>query len=347
MKGGWMTGGGVTGARPRLFGGSRDAGGSELAEVAATAQRLAVLLGAGVAPASAWSHLAELSPVAAEVARLVEGGETPTDALVAAVDSAWSAGSAGVARSAGVAGSAGSARAAPPGGDPWRGLAAAWTVATDAGAPLAPALRGFASSLRSLAQTQREIEVALAGPRATMKVVLLLPVVAVLFGVALGFDTIRVLVGSPLGVACLAVGLLLLLLARRWTGRMVAAARPASVTPGLALDLMAIAMTGGASLARTRSVVADAVSRFGIDDEAGAVDAVLGLSVRAGVPAAELLRSDAEERRLEASSAARERAAALSVRLMLPLGGCVLPAFLLLGVGPLLISVISATVREF
>jgi tight adherence protein B len=39
----------------------------------------------------------------------------------------------------------------------------------------------------------------------------------------------------------------------------------------------------------------------------------------------------------------RLRAAHLSTRLLLPLGVCTLPAFLLLGVAPLLLSVLGST----
>ena len=74
---------------------------------------------------------------------------------------------------------------------------------------------------------------------------------------------------------------------------------------------------------------------------------MLDLSSRAGVPAAELLRSEAEQLRRDARSAGQRRAATLSVTLMLPLGLCVLPAFMLVGVVPLLISVLSSTLTTF
>ena len=58
---------------------------------------------------------------------------------------------------------------------------------------------------------------------------------------------------------------------------------------------------------------------------------------------AELLRAEAFRVRRAARADGAARAAALGVRLMLPLGVCVLPAFVLLGVAPLMISVISGT----
>lgn len=288
----------------------------ELAEVATVAQRLAVLLAAGVAPTSAWQHVA--ASVNSPVAHAVVAGADLADA--AAVTT-------GLLR------------------DAWRGLAAAWAVATESGAPLAPALRDYAFSLRELGEAERDARVALAGPIATARIVLALPPVGVLFGLALGFNTLATLFGTPMGWGCLLVGGGLLALAAYWNRRLVRSARPLSATPGLACELMAIAMAGGASLGRTRAIVGGALSRYGIDAED--VEPVLELSRAAGVPAAELLRAEARELRAAARSTAQERAAALSVRLMLPLGLCVLPAFIALGVLPLLVTVVTSTVGSF
>jgi tight adherence protein B len=280
----------------------------ELERVASVVQRLAVLLAAGVAPVSAWTYVdADVARAASIPAVLIERGGA------------------------------------------WRGLAAAWRVATDAGAPLAPALRTFAASLRALAQASRETSTALAGPIATARMVMALPAVGVLFGMVLGFNTLEVLFTTTPGIACLVTGALLLLAARAWNRRLVRAAQPRDLTPGLHFDLMAIAMAGGASLDRASSSVAAAIAASGLDtsDQAARLDEVLELSRAAGVPAAELLRSEADEARRDAAAHALEAASVLAVRLMLPLGLCILPAFMLVGVAPLLIAVISSTVAGF
>ena len=226
------------------------------------------------------------------------------------------------------------------------GLAAAWRVATLAGAPLAPSLHAFAVGLRALGDAQRETQVALAGPVATARLVLLLPVVGILFGMVLGFNTLGTLFTTVPGVVCLAVGVGLLLAARRWNGRLVAAAQPTEALPGLELELLAIAVAGGGSLDRARAAVAAALEEFSLPSTGGA-DEVLALSARAGVPAAALLRAEADEARRDARAAAQKAAAVLGVRLMIPLGVCVLPAFMALGVAPLLIAVITSTVAGF
>ena len=85
-------------------------------------------------------------------------------------------------------------------------LAAAWTVAAESGAPLAASLRDLAAVLRDEAQLRREVGAALAGPAASARLVMALPVIAVVFGATLGFDTFGVLFGNPLGLVCLVVG---------------------------------------------------------------------------------------------------------------------------------------------
>jgi tight adherence protein B len=307
--------------------------------LASLVEKLAVLLAAGVAPAAAWGYLVDdrddaLSERVREAAHaLGEGRSIPRSE---------------VSDTAGLASRGSRARAAGGATDDvaWRGLAAAWQIATEAGAPLAPTLQRFAASLRDLADNERDARTALAGPVATTRMVMVLPLVGIFFGVALGFDTLATLFTTPPGLACLALGVTLILVARWWSARLVRGARPASVVPGLALDLIAIAVSGGASISRALRSVEDARTDFGLaaDDSAAIVEQTFELSARAGVPAASLLRSAADEARRTARSLGQRNAATLSVTLMLPLGLCILPAFMLLGVAPLLISVISSTV---
>jgi len=323
---------------------SRGSAAPRLDAVASIVQRLAVLLAAGVTPASAWEYLdRDASPLVGPVAALAAEGTPVAEAVLVSVDRV------------------------PEGERPaWRALAAAWRVATEAGAPLAPSLRSFASSLRSLADAQREISVALAAPVATARLVTALPAVGIVFGLLLGFNTLEVLFGTVPGLVCLAVGVALMLVARVWNRRLIAGAQPTDLAPGLRCELMAIAVAGGGALDRAvasveRALAASALESGGTvsvsaagdaalrdaasgGDGRSAVDAVLALSRRAGVPAGELLRSEAEESRRSARAEAAARASVLGVRLMLPLGLCVLPAFMVLCVAPLLIAVVTSTV---
>src|SRR5690606_14682782 len=175
--------------------------------------------------------------------------------------------------------------------------------------------RDYAVSLRALADATRDADVALAGPRATARVVLVLPFVGLVFGALLGFGTLDVLVGTPAGWAMLLVGSGLIVAARLWNRRLVASALSRSATPGIVCELAAVAVSGGGALDRAVAATRDAVRRFELDTAADGLDEVLALSSRAGVPAAELLRAEAEEQRRDARADAQAAAAALGVRL--------------------------------
>lgn len=289
-----------------------------------TLLRLAVLLQAGIAPARAWAHLAGAGEAAAtRVCDAVAAGRP----LAAAVAEAAPAGPQRPRRR----------RAAAASQDAWRDVAAAWHVATVVGAPLAESLRALSEALRDAQQAADDVRVAMAEPAATARLMGWLPLVAVLLGVALGFQTLATLVASPLGVACLLLGGALIVGAQRWNAALVRRAGAAAAVPGVGAELLAIALTGGVSIDRARRIVHDATGAQ-TDD---AADAVLELSRTAGVPAVELLRASSSLARHRARVDGRMRAARLSTQLLLPLGVCTLPAFLLLGVAPMLLSVMT------
>jgi len=210
---------------------------------------------------------------------------------------------------------------------------------------MAGCLRQLAASFRDAGQLQRDLQVALAGPAATSRLVMALPVVGVVFGALMGFDTLSTLFATTPGLVCLAAGTVLMLVAQRWNARLVRKAQPTDAAPGMQLELTAIAMAGGGSIDRARALVRGAETRYGLvgQKSENAVEQILDLSARAGVPAVELLLSEADQQRRDARSDGQRKVATLGVTLMLPLGLCVLPAFMLLGVAPLLLSVVSST----
>ncbi|MCU1529607.1 MAG: hypothetical protein JWP75_3370 [Frondihabitans sp.] len=320
----------------------RDTPDSNPPATALVLDRLAVLLEAGVPPAAAWSHLAAVSqhPGFAEVAATLAAGQPGAPAIV----DAFAAGSRERTRGrpASRSSSGGSSSV-----DEWRQVAAAWSVAEETGAPLALSLRSAAESSRSVGQARRDGEVALSGPVATSRVVLALPALGLLLGLALGLDTPGVLLSRPVGWGCLGSATVLVLVARGWNRRLVASAAPSSVVPGLDLDLVATALGGGGSWAVARARVEDALQTYCRQAHEPTppeeIAVLVRLSERAGIPAASLLRSAADERRRDARAAAGKAAERLGVLLMLPLGVCILPAFLLVGVVPLFLALLSST----
>ena len=282
------------------------------AEDASTAVRtLAVLLQAGAVPLVAWRHLAESGdPHAVRIVDRVEAGMP----LLTAVEAE---------------------------GGAWVDLAAAWEVATTVGAPLAEVLRMLAETLQDAASAADDVRIALAEPAGTARLLLWMPLAGLLLGFALGFDTLTVIFSNPIGGGCVIAGLGLVLAARAWTGRMLRKAKPEPGTPGIQAELVAVALSGGASIDRALRLVSEssAVVRDGEDR----TRAVLDLSRAAGVPAGELLRASAAQDRHAARVQGKLAAARLSTRLLIPLGVCTLPAFLLLGVAPLLLSALAST----
>lgn len=303
----------------RVRGGSKAPDASAVAE---TVLRLAVLLQAGVAPGRAWTYLAEAGDEAAgRVVAAAEAGMPLPEAIAAAEVLATRRPRRGSTDS--VAG--------------WGEVAAAWQVATTVGAPLAESLRGLAAALRDAQEAADDVRVALAEPAGTARLMGWLPLVAVGLGAVLGFDTFGSLLGHPVGLACLVAGAALIAISRRWTTALVARAGGGTVVAGHTAELLAIALSGGVSIERAT----DLVVRIGSAQDAD-TDRVLQLSRSAGVPAVELLRASAALARHRARIDGRLRAARLSSRLLLPLGVCTLPAFLLLGVAPMVLSVMSS-----
>jgi tight adherence protein B len=300
--------------------GGRSSGETSFEAVAVLVERLAVLTGAGIPPLPAWRYAADdgAPRAAIHVSEARSADEVPERL-------------AEIAR-----------EAEPAVRSAWAALAATWWIATDAGAALSTTLARCALVLRGLEQGARDVEVALAGPTATSRVVLALPAVGLALGLVLGFDVAGALVSVP-GAICLGTGGILIFGAVRWNRRLLRAARDVDATPGLAFELIAVALAGGASLARARQLVETACLETGLDPPGDAVDAVLGFAQKAGVPASVLLRSEADERRRASRALAARSAAELETRLLLPLGLCVLPAFVLIGVVPIALAIVSST----
>jgi tight adherence protein B len=98
-----------------------------------------------------------------------------------------------------------------------RALGAAWRLSATAGAPLAPAAARLASTCRGQAEALRELRAALAGPRASARILAGLPVLGLLLGQAMGGHPTRVLLTTGLGHGCLAAGCLAIAAGLWWT----------------------------------------------------------------------------------------------------------------------------------
>ena len=103
-------------------------------------------------------------------------------------------------------------------------VAAAWSLADDVGAPLAEVLERLAAGLREEVEVDAEIEASLAAPRASARLLAVLPVAGLALGEAIGAEPVRVLLTTPAGRLSGGAGLALALAGHLWTRALVARA---------------------------------------------------------------------------------------------------------------------------
>ncbi len=345
---------------------------------AADIERLATMLGAGLAPAAAWSYvtdpgLAEDFPSAGKVteARAVRrsvfirhppkllgasglrSGSMPEQAaILAALGTGQDPAAALLSVGAAMRGTAGRRPAArhPDRGAigmelslPWARLAAVWSVSAQTGAPLAEGLRGLAMTLRERARLRRACDAEAEGPRSSARLVCSLPVVSTLLGEALGFPLLDALTGTRPGQVLLTVGLSLSAATALWIRAVVRRALHAPPESDVAFDLTAMALSAGLDPESARACATQTLTRSGVSVSAAAdrdLRAALTLAARVGMIAHDLLRAEARSLRDRRSTDLQRAVARLGTRLLIPLGAGALPAFLCLGVAPMMLTLL-------
>ena len=111
-----------------------------------------------------------------------------------------------------------------PGAESLEHLAAAWQLCAATGGGLAQAAGQVLDAARADAAVLRQVEGEVASARATARLVAALPVVVLVAGQGLGARPWAFLLGRPAGVACLATGVLLVVLGLAWIDRIAASA---------------------------------------------------------------------------------------------------------------------------
>jgi tight adherence protein B len=289
--------------------------------VAGVAARLAVFMRAGLSPARSWQELVDdddesfEADLIREVNDRVVAGESLVDAVAVVTDGE---------------------------DDAWRVLAAVHSVAHDTGAPLGDALWALAASLRERYDAERAVRATILAPIYTRRLLMGLPLLGLAVAGMLGVDAVGFLTSSALGWTSLGVAIALMAGAWRWSRLMVQDALPGPGFLSPALDLLAIATSGGASPEVARKRVDDSLSKHGLEaPNTEALDKLPALSRRVGIPLRALAAAEASWSRARARADAAEKAAALSVKILIPLGALVLPAFVIVGVIPVVFALLS------
>lgn len=248
-------------------------------------------------------------------------------------------------------------------------------MSESAGAPLATSLERAAEHAEERIDALLGRQSALATPRATGRILSWLPLLGLGLGVLMGSDPVGVLTGSILGALTGLLGLGLAFAGRRWTAALVhraevesaassGAEQTSNVPPvdtALVLELLAAQLRAGLAPLAALGTLAEALNSRPLHAVCqrlqmgsgwgsawsgsaagtfGELRDALAPAYTGGAPSTALLLSLADAHRLSERRAAERAAGKLSVALVVPLGLCSLPAFICLGIVPILISLL-------
>ena len=250
-------------------------------------------------------------------------------------------------------------------------------MSESAGAPLATSLERAAEHVEERIDALLGRQSALAAPRATGRILSWLPLLGLGLGVLMGSDPVGVLTGSILGALTGLFGLGLAFAGRRWTAALVHRAEVESTRAGhtggeqalnaptvdtaLVLELLAAQLRAGLAPLAALGTLAEALNSRPLHTVCqrlqmgsswgsawsgsaagtfGELRDALAPAYTGGAPSTALLLSLADAHRLSERRAAERAAGKLSVALVVPLGLCSLPAFICLGIVPIIISLL-------
>lgn len=252
------------------------------------------------------------------------------------------------------------------------GAVAACRLTAALGAPLAGILEAVAGGVAESGRAEASRRTALSGPRSTARLLALLPPVGLVLGAMVGARPGDVLLDGGVGSALGLLGLGLMVVGHRLTARLVSAATASAgrVDEALVLDLTAAALAAGASLPGALKALGEALGEeepavvgrallLGADwdeawrapepdDDGGGgrwrehyarLESCLRPGWEDGASPAALLAATAASLRAGRRAADEEAAERLAVRLVVPLGLCHLPAFVVLGIAPVVLGV--------
>ena len=230
-------------------------------------------------------------------------------------------------------------------GEPAHAFAALVIVADESGTPLHSALWALARSLRDRVATEADIRAVTTAPQHTAWLLMALPPLGLAVAWSLGIEVLAFFSDTALGLGAAVTGFVLMGLAWFWMRRLVSQLLPDSGYLSPACDLLAVATAGGALPETALARVENALATCGLDlDGMAAVRRLAELSRRVGVPISALATTEAEWQRHRARSASRDAAATLSVQILFPLGLLILPAFVLVGVLPVVVALLRDAV---
>lgn len=199
------------------------------------------------------------------------------------------------------------------------------------GGSLSNTLDRYSGVLNSREQTKAELELAIAGPKASSRLVMSLPILVILGAGISGLPIFRVLATPSVVWISLGVGAALFWLGSRWIARVLKAAEPNYDDVGFELELIAIALGAGLPLASALELV-PTTQEVELQE----------MSQGNGIALTQLVLDRANSLRLDQLNEDRLKIQKASVAVLWPLGLTVLPAFVLIAIVPIASALIQS-----
>lgn len=224
---------------------------------------------------------------------------------------------------------------------PASALEVAWRASVRVGAPLDVTVRHLRDAFSEFAEIERDVTVAIAGPRLASRIMLTLPAAGVLIAGALDLNPFSFLLASAPGWFCTAVGLVLVFVARGWSQRLISAVHVRDVPLGVLPAVIASGLSVGVGARLSTEAVDAECDAIGMSRVSNAHDLALSFANEWGIPLAGVVTAQAQMLRQSAVALVRARANELAERLLLPLAACILPAFILLSIVPIVAGLLE------
>ncbi len=219
-------------------------------------------------------------------------------------------------------------------------------VAQDSGSSMVSEIEFVADVLSSRERALQKIEIAHASPKSTARLMLWLPVITLAMAQLLGWGVLDTLLDKPIVLVSLGLGIVLLVLAKLVTARLLKHAKPEESHEGFYLLGVAMQFSAGANLVRAQDrALANYLEVFCKEPPASELSVMTEISElveHSGAKAVELLRKQAQQMQEEVLFASEVKIEKLGIKLMLPLGLGVLPAFVFLAIVPLMVTTLGA-----
>jgi len=207
-------------------------------------------------------------------------------------------------------------------------------IARETGAPRTHVLRVIADALDVNIELERDATIAATSARHSALVLTALPTFTLIVTEIFGLHALAFLLGGPIGWLCLVVGAGACFGGWAWMKRL----RRRIPTPSPATGILGDVAAEILSVTGMRADVANALwacgERWGMGEEWTSIVDIRATSLETGIPVAGLIRADAHERRRTARFTVREAIERLPGQMLIPLGVCLFPAFVMLTVVP-------------